>query len=140
MVQRTTVLSAADPAVWRCCAPGNTPTQPDVKTIQLTREFPELLYESECRLSPYRSLSLSPSVCPSAGVSLCISASSSHFIHGKQGKPEHTQQRMLPCARGCRPTPMPRTQHAAGRIARETLGLQRANKRKWVLKEQKKKL
>lgn len=55
----------------RCCrVPGNTPIQPDVKTIQLTREFPYLPSESERRLSPVLSLSHSLSVCLSLSLSL----------------------------------------------------------------------
>lgn len=51
--ERTGLIPPADQAVWRCGAPGNSPIQPDVKTILLIREFPHLLPpESECRLSP----------------------------------------------------------------------------------------
>lgn len=62
-VERTRLLPAADQAAWCCWAPGNAPVLPDVKTIRLTREFPYLPSESECRLSPACSLFLSLSVC-----------------------------------------------------------------------------
>lgn len=55
----TSPCCRADQALCCCWAPGNTPIQPDVKTIQLTREFPYLPSESECRLSPFLSVCLS---------------------------------------------------------------------------------
>ncbi|CAB1431242.1 unnamed protein product, partial [Pleuronectes platessa] len=46
-VDKTRLFPAAAQALWCCRAPGNAPIRPDVKTIQLTREFPHLPSESE---------------------------------------------------------------------------------------------
>lgn len=80
------MLHAAQ-TVWCCRAPGSAPIQPDVKTIQITREFPYLPSESEWRLSPALSLSLRLFLSLSFSLSVrlyfpCLQ----HLFHGGQAR------------------------------------------------------